>query len=533
MQIDEIVGADSMETDQSTAADRKLSRLDSQRRPMVARLWIFLVGFCLALASLQAWNVWAAYVDQVEETGISTANMTRALAAQAESVLKVGDAVLSEMVERVEHDGTGGAAGARLHARLLGLSMNTPGIHGLFVYGPAGDWRVTHLAQPMNANNTDREYFQYHLHHTDRAIHIGKPVRSRSTGALIIPLSRRIDNPDGSFNGVAMVSLRVDFFGKFYDGFDVGRTGTIVLTNDDGTMVYRRPFDERLVGTVIPNGPVIRMLHQYGPVGTRWAVSQIDHVERLYSYRHLDNFPMVVASALARDELLTDWRRQAMITSGAVFLAIVLVLVGGGRIVRQIRVRDQLEERLREASEALRSDNASLQNLADSDGLTGLANRRAFEACLAREYERARRSGTAFSVVLFDIDNFKKYNDHYGHVAGDDCLRRVATVVGTAPRRPADLAARYGGEEFALILPDTDLAGATAVAEKLRESVAALELAHADTPLGRVSASLGVYTGYPRSAARSDPLAWVEAADQQLYEAKAAGRNRVVARQGT
>ena len=521
-----------METQQSTQSDRKLSRLASQRRPMVARLWFFLAGFCMLLVGMQGWNLWSDYQNQVEETGIATANMTRALAAQAESVLKVGDAVLSEIVERVEHDGTSGSAGDRLHGRMMSLASSTPGIHGVFVYGPGGDWRITHLAQPMKANNTDREYFQYHLAHADRATHVGRPVRSRSTGALIIPLSRRIDNADGSFGGVAMVSLRVDFFGKFYDGFDVGRSGAILLAKDDGTLIFRRPFVERLVGTSVLNGPVMRLMREHGPVGTYMAVANIDHVERLYSYRHLDNFPLVVASALARDELLAGWERQAVVSSAAVLLAMALVLLGGARLARQIRVRDQLEERLRQAGEALRSDNVSLQTLADSDGLTGLANRRAFEACLAREYERARRSGTPFSVILFDIDNFKRYNDRYGHVAGDDCLRRVATVVGTAPRRPADLAARYGGEEFAIILPDTDLAGATAVAENLRASVAALELAHDDSPLGVVSASLGVYTGYPRSAARSDPLAWVEAADQQLYEAKAAGRNRVVARQG-
>ena len=133
---------------------------------------------------------------------------------------------------------------------------------------------------------------------------------------------------------------------------------------------------------------------------------------------------------------------------------------------------------------------------------------------------------------MIDIDHFKQYNDRYGHVAGDDCLRRVAGAIAAGARRPADLAARYGGEEFAIILADTDLAGAQAVADRIRAAVAGLDLRHQDNPAGRVTLSMGLYVGHPALAARNDPLAWVDVADRLLYEAKGAGRNRVVAREG-
>jgi diguanylate cyclase (GGDEF)-like protein len=133
---------------------------------------------------------------------------------------------------------------------------------------------------------------------------------------------------------------------------------------------------------------------------------------------------------------------------------------------------------------------------------------------------------------MADVDHFKKYNDRYGHPAGDECLRKVAGAIECSTRRPADLAARYGGEEFAVILADTDLTGANAVADTIRAAVAALDLRHADNPTGRVTLSMGLYVGHPALAERNDPLAWVDVADRLLYEAKDAGRNRVVSREG-
>jgi diguanylate cyclase (GGDEF)-like protein len=199
---------------------------------------------------------------------------------------------------------------------------------------------------------------------------------------------------------------------------------------------------------------------------------------------------------------------------------------GGSRMIRQIRLREKLEDELRQAGDALERHNLSLKTLAESDGLTGLANRRLFGDTLARELARARRSGTPFALILSDVDFFKKYNDRYGHVAGDDCLRKVAAAIASGARRPGDLAARYGGEEFAVILSDTTLEGAMTVAEGIRAAVAELRLEHADSPAGEVSLSLGVVTGL--AAAEADSV-WVEAADRLLYEAKAGGRNRVAA----
>ncbi len=169
-----------------------------------------------------------------------------------------------------------------------------------------------------------------------------------------------------------------------------------------------------------------------------------------------------------------------------------------------------------------------MEAMAQTDGLTGLANRRRFDEMLNREYRRAMREGTSLSLVLVDADRFKLFNDRYGHAAGDDCLRQLAAAVGGAARRPGDLAARFGGEEFVLLLPNTGQEGATEVAERLRQDVLEVALLHAgNPPRGLMTISLGVASVAPGTDAAVETDALLRAADAALYAAKASGRNRV------
>ena len=166
-----------------------------------------------------------------------------------------------------------------------------------------------------------------------------------------------------------------------------------------------------------------------------------------------------------------------------------------------------------------------LRQLAMLDGLTGLGNRRQFDQAMERETQRAARDRTALALLMIDADHFKSYNDTYGHAAGDDCLRTIASAVRSAAHRPGDIAVRYGGEEFAVILCRTDEAGAAKVADAIHSTLAGLRLPHAGTPHGDVSVSIGVAALVPaHGTIRPDRL--LRAADAALYAAKAAGRNR-------
>ncbi|WP_426173647.1 diguanylate cyclase [Massilia sp. TWR1-2-2] len=167
-----------------------------------------------------------------------------------------------------------------------------------------------------------------------------------------------------------------------------------------------------------------------------------------------------------------------------------------------------------------------LRMMALVDGLTGVANRRQFDTVLGSEWRRCGRSKQPLSLIMIDVDHFKRYNDRYGHQQGDVCLRAVAGAIKAAMRRPHDLAARYGGEEFACLLPDTALEGALMKAAEIEAAVRALALEHADAALGGiVTVSVGVAgIAAPRQL---DETALVQAADAQLYRAKREGRARV------
>lgn len=183
--------------------------------------------------------------------------------------------------------------------------------------------------------------------------------------------------------------------------------------------------------------------------------------------------------------------------------------------------------RLVQLSAALSAANKQLIHLSRHDGLTELANRRFFDEYLAEQIAVATRYNRSLALVLCDVDQFKAYNDHYGHQAGDTCLQQVATAIQSCCKRPADKAVRYGGEEFAIILPDTELAGAAGIAEAVREAVAHLQIPHDHSSVGaHVSISGGVAVLVSRVGMTAQQL--IATADECLYKAKDLGRNRVV-----
>lgn len=189
--------------------------------------------------------------------------------------------------------------------------------------------------------------------------------------------------------------------------------------------------------------------------------------------------------------------------------------------------RDEAYRALRQSQQQLLETNLELQRLTNSDGLTGLSNRRYFDEYLGAEWRRAQREQSQLALLMIDVDSFKAFNDTYGHVAGDDVLRRVAGVIRDNCARPADLPARFGGEEFAMVLPSTSPGGARLLAEKARRAIEGLQIPHAgSTASAYVTVSIGGAVLVPATDIPYNKL--VETADVGLYTAKRNGRNQVV-----
>ena len=201
----------------------------------------------------------------------------------------------------------------------------------------------------------------------------------------------------------------------------------------------------------------------------------------------------------------------------------------GRRLEREpgivLAFRDITERKQAEA--ALHQANNQLQRMVMLDGMTGIANRRCFDLVLAKEFRRNVRHEAPLALLLIDVDHFKRFNDRYGHLAGDACLKQVAEAVGLQMRRPGDLAARYGGEEFAAILPDTDERGALVQAERIQTAIRALRIEHGSVPGRVVSISIGVAVVWPRGDQEAALADLMQRADRAMYRAKATGRDRI------
>jgi PAS domain S-box-containing protein len=317
------------------------------RQSLTFRMTAFIVIVCMLLIGTDIGRSVAARRVQIDEMTTATSNLARAMAQHANDTFKEADTTLIGMVERVEEDGTSPQALARLHRSLVSRVEQLPQLNGLFIYDKTGAWLVN--SQPKldsRFNNSDREYFDYHRTRTDQNSHIGPPFRSRSTGKWVVPISRRIDAPDGSFAGVALATIDIDFFSRFYDSLDLGQSGAAALVLNSGVMVVRRPFEDRFVGKNVIDTTLFRSHLEQGRSGVFTTRSSQDHIKRLNSLRELQDYPLFVAAALSEDEILGPWWRDTLWhASVTTFLALVLAMFGA-RLVRQVTARTRIEQEL-------------------------------------------------------------------------------------------------------------------------------------------------------------------------------------------
>ncbi len=281
----------------------------------------------------------------------------------------------------------------------------------------------------------------------------------------------------------------------------------IVLTDLDGLRQYVSPAVSEVLG--IPPAPLLGR-----PFNDLVHPDDLPHVETLFA----DLLAARPTNPLAFRSLGADGTYRWVETTARLLLHHATAQPEGFVcVLRDIADRKDAEERLLAAFVAV-------EKLALVDGLTGVANRREFDRTLEREWQRAIRDRTPISLLLLDVDRFKRFNDLYGHLAGDECLRFIAHFAKTSFHRTTDLLARYGGEEFVAVLPNTLTADALALAESIRTLVADHQMPHHGAEAGIVTISIGVATITPAIGDPGSTL--IEAADAALYRAKLAGRNR-------
>ncbi|MBV8626008.1 MAG: diguanylate cyclase, partial [Herbaspirillum sp.] len=349
----------------------------------------FVGAICAALLGIEIWNAWKARDIQLQETYAAVNNVSSALAQHANETFKEADIVLTDMSERIRHDGTGAASLARIHELLANHVRELHSLNGLFIYDENGKWLVTSQdALLTQYNNSDREYFQYHRDHPDQMPHVGPPVISRSTGKWIFTISRRISKPDGSFGGVALATINSDYFQEFYHRFEIGNEGALSMGLMNGITLYRRPLREDSIGLDLSNQSIYQNFLLQAKDGVALITSPIDGMTRYVSFRRVADYPLFVTAALSKDEVLAAWAGNTLVRSIFVLTGLVLVSFFGWRLHVNARSRELAERRLRQAKRKLASLNRSLAQMALHDGLTSLANRRHFDQTMQAEMSR-------------------------------------------------------------------------------------------------------------------------------------------------
>jgi diguanylate cyclase (GGDEF)-like protein len=290
----------------------------------------------------------------------------------------------------------------------------------------------------------------------------------------------------------------------------LGADGVVTLFRDDGIVLARNLGSDGLIGRDLSSAPLFQHAKD-GPGGSFWATAQSDGISRFYAFRRVANLPLLVTVGLSETEVFAGWYNKVRMLSVVYVVMAVSILALVALFVSELRRRETAER--------------AQAALARQDNLTGLANRRGFNETLEREWQRAMRERKPLSLVMIDIDHFKRFNDSLGHLEGDRVLAAVAAAVRRAVQRPADLAARYGGEELAVLLPDTDAKGARRIAETVLMNVRRLDEPHPSSDYGIVTVSIGVATTL--AALNTEPSSLITLADTALYAAKQSGRNQI------
>ncbi|WP_350616074.1 sensor domain-containing diguanylate cyclase [Pseudomonas sp. HY7a-MNA-CIBAN-0227] len=493
----------------------------------VSHIVLFIAAVCLSLIVISIWGVFSSLERHLHNKTTEMSNLSKTLSSSIGATLTEADIVILGVKEQLEAEGTSAENLKSLGGILKIQQKHLPQIHGFFIYDEHGSWLFnSNGIIPAGANNSDRDYFIYHRDHTDPATFIGPSIRSRSTNEWITTVSRRINHPDGSFAGVTIATIYLKYFITLYDDIDMGSNGIINLASSTGKILARKPFRDADVGTDISNGQVFSLLVPSVNSGTATTKSVVDGVERVVSFRRVNGYPLVIITAFDKNEVLANWRSESLDSIFISSLLLVVLSLLGYRLIKLMSQQIQAQKELQLSQKTYIEANKALGLLALEDGLTGLSNRRQFDFFIEAEISRKNRKSDDTALIMIDVDFFKKYNDHYGHVQGDECLKIVSTIIKKNVTRAGDLAARYGGEEFAIVLPGTDYVGAFLVAEKIRTELERNAIQHTESPMGVVTISIGISA--LSGTMTETPKDLVDIADKALYIAKSSGRNRTV-----
>jgi diguanylate cyclase (GGDEF)-like protein len=497
-----------------------LTRLPQAQTERLTRLMrvllLFTVGGILALCALAGGLILHMRETAWSQAARSAETLLRSVERTLDRDIELYDLSLRSVVEGLQNPILESASPEMRQLGLFDRAATAKGFGSIFVLDPHGQAFIdSDSVIPRRLNASERAYFQIHRSREDVGLFIGQPMTSAVSGKIVIPLSRRLAFADGTFAGVVIGTLHVEYFTKIFERLNVEPGSAINLIHANGTLIVRTPAGTSAPGRDLSGDPSIQHFIRE-ETGHHTARSAVDGVERLHAFTRVGHWPLQVTVARDASMIDADWRLKAIV------LGLILLTMCAAMSVLSLWLRGELHRRM-EAEEIAVAANQELMRLAATDSLTGLANRRRFDEALTDAHRALGSQPVA--LLLLDTDHFKRYNDIYGHAAGDQVLKAVARILHRHVPDKGDLACRIGGEEFAVILKGRDADSAAAVAESIRQAVADRAIPHAGHEHGMVTVSIGVM--HRAEVTGEAPEEWFALADAALYEAKRQGRNQV------
>jgi diguanylate cyclase (GGDEF)-like protein len=487
------------------AAEHKNFRSETGSRLLVGS--ILLICFCFCL--ICGWIIFDARRAAWNHASIVGATLVSAASADIARNIETLNLSLEGIIENLKLPDLDDIRPERRHLILFDRSATARHLSSILVVRKDGSVRFdSRTINPAPVSLRDRDYFQVHQHNESAGLFIGHPIKSRLTGAPVITFSRRLNNSDGSFAGVVLGGMRLHYFQELFRNISLGPNASVTLARNDGIVLIRYPQDSEFIER--DSNPA-KLIDQFSetPSGNFQSRATTDDRLRLFTYSQVGELPLLVAAGQTTEDIYVQWWPQAYAT-GALMAALA-----ASTIALVVFLRRNLK--LRTLAEA------ELAAMASTDGLTGLANRRSFDNVIETQWRIAKRETSDLALLMIDVDNFKAFNDTFGHPAGDNLLRVLAASIANSLQRPDDLGARFGGDEFAVLLPRTSLEGARILAQRIRHAfVTSCYEQDIRAQYSRLSIGLASY----RPAEAQDCQALIGAADAALYRAKLLGRNR-------
>jgi len=474
---------------------------------------------CASLIAFDAAELFLARKERLAQAGREVSNLSASIAQYCQGAVETADTALIGLRDEAAHYGTHAANLAVLQGLMFQYLGALPSLHSLFLLDSHGNALISTFPETQQGLNfAAQDYFRFHLLHITDLVFVGSHDHSQADNNAVVTVTRRFDDTDGRFAGVLSATLSAGVFKRMLDSFDVGPHGTITLNDDAGRVIARVPYDARFVGRDVSHSDAHHQADVTADGREFRFISVLDGKVRLGASHRVGRTPLRVLVARSEVDILAPWWAEVRVNLACLVAVIAVALYLSRRLDVGLRARAQVEA-------ALEIANAELSAIAVTDALTGIANRRHFDQTLSKEWNRAMRTASPVALLMIDVDHFKTFNDRFGHLAGDQCLRDLAQTISGAVLRAGDLVSRYGGEEFAVILPDTLAEQAAQVAGRIQLNLMARAIAHPDAKSGHVTVSVGVASAIPTPGSTPDGL--IVAADMALYRAKDTGRDCV------